>query len=57
MAGLLSPMRYAQVIYLTAPAARPVVLRAAATLPPGDRGRVVVRDLPCLRLHRRGQPR
>jgi hypothetical protein len=46
MGGLLSPMRYAQVIYLTGPAARPVVLRAAAALPPGDRPRVVVRDLP-----------
>ncbi len=46
LSGLLSPMRYAQVIYLTAPAARPVVLRAAAALPPGDRPRVVVRDLP-----------
>jgi hypothetical protein len=46
MGELLSPRRYAQVVYLTAPAARPVVLRAAGTLPPGDRGRVVVRDLP-----------
>ena len=46
MAGLLSPMRYAQVIYLTAPRARPVVTRAAASLPPGEQGRVVVRDLP-----------
>ena len=46
MTGLLSTMRYAQVIYLTAPAARPVVTRAAASLPPGDHPRVVVRDLP-----------
>ena len=46
MTGLLSPMRYAQVIYLTAPAARPVVIRAAAALPPGDQSRLVVRDLP-----------
>jgi len=46
MTGLLSPMRYAQVIYLTAPAARPVVTRAAALLPPGEQSRVVVRDLP-----------
>jgi hypothetical protein len=46
MDGLLSPMRYAQVIYLTAPAARPVVTRAAASLPPGDQPRVAVRDLP-----------
>ena len=46
MGGLLSPMRYAQVIYLTAPAAGPVVTRAAAALPDGDRVRVVVRELP-----------
>ena len=46
MAGLLSPMRYATVVYLTAPAARPVVLRAAALLPPGDQVRVAIRDLP-----------
>jgi hypothetical protein len=46
MSELLSPVRYARVIYLTAPAARPVVLRAAESLPPGDRARVVVRDLP-----------
>ena len=46
MAGLLSPMQYATVVYLTAPAARPVVLRAAASLPPGDQVRVAVRDLP-----------
>src|SRR5208283_2109674 len=46
MAGLLSPMRYATVVYLTAPAARPVVLRAAASLPPGEQARVAVRDLP-----------
>ena len=46
MTGLLTPMRYATVVYLTAPAARPVVLRAAASLPPGDQARVAVRDLP-----------
>ena len=46
MAGLLSPLRYAQVIYLTAPAARPVVTRAAASLPPGDQARMVIRELP-----------
>jgi hypothetical protein len=38
--------RYAQVVYLTAPAARPVVERAAAALPAALAGRVVVRDLP-----------
>jgi hypothetical protein len=46
MAGLLAPMRYAQVIYLTAPAARSVVTRAAASLRPGERSRIVIRDLP-----------
>jgi hypothetical protein len=46
MTGLLSPMWYAQVIYLTAPAARSVVTRAAASLPPGEQARLVVRDLP-----------
>ena len=46
MIGLLSPMQYATVVYLTAPAARPVVLRAAASLPPGEQNRVAVRDLP-----------
>jgi len=46
MAGLLSPMEYALVIYLTAARARPVVTRAAGSLPPGEQSRVVVRDLP-----------
>jgi hypothetical protein len=46
MGGLLSPMRYAQVIYLTAPAAGSVVTRAAALLPAGDQPRVTVRELP-----------
>jgi hypothetical protein len=46
IAGLLSPMRYAQVIYLTAPAAGPVVTRAAATLPAGEQPRLTVRELP-----------
>jgi len=46
MTGLLTSIRYAQVIYLTAPAARPVVTRAAASLPPGEQARMVVRDLP-----------
>ena len=48
MAGLLSPPRYAQVIYLTAPAAQPVVSRAARSLPPGEQPRVTVRDLPAI---------
>ena len=46
LGGLLSPMRYAQVIYLTAPSAGPVVSRAAAAVHEGDRARVVVRELP-----------
>ncbi len=46
MGGLLIPMRYAQVIYLTTPAAGPVVTRAAAALPDGERVRVTVRELP-----------
>ena len=46
MTGLLSPMRYAQVVYLTAPAALPVVTRAAASLPAGEQSRVAIRDLP-----------
>jgi len=46
MTGLLTPMRYAQVIYLTAPAARLVVTRAAASFAAGEQARVVVRELP-----------
>jgi len=46
MGGLLNPLRYAQVIYLTAPPARAVVTRAAAALRAEDQARVVVRELP-----------
>jgi len=46
MTGLLSPMRYALVAYLAAPAALPVVTRAAASLPPGEQARIIVRELP-----------
>jgi len=46
MTGLLSPLQYAQVVYLTAPAARPVVTRAAASLPAGEQSRIAIRDLP-----------
>jgi hypothetical protein len=46
MAGLLAPMRYALVVYLTGPAARSVVTRAVACLPAGEQARVAVRDLP-----------
>jgi hypothetical protein len=46
MTGLLSPLQYAQVIYLTAPAARPVVTRTAASLPVAEQARLVIRDLP-----------
>jgi hypothetical protein len=38
--------RYDRVVYLASPAARSVVGRAAAVLPPGQRSRLVVRDLP-----------
>ena len=33
-------------IYLTAPAARPVVTRSADAIPAGQAARVVIRDLP-----------
>ena len=47
MCGLLTaPAPYAQVIYLTAPAARLVVTRAADTIPAAQQARIVVRDLP-----------
>jgi len=47
MTGLLrGPARYAQVIYLTAPPARPVVTRSAAAIPPDQQARIVIRDLP-----------
>jgi hypothetical protein len=46
MTGLLSPLRYAQVIYLTAPAAQAVVTRTIAGLPAGDQARMAVRALP-----------
>ncbi len=46
MAGLLSHPGYAEVVYLTAPVARPVVARAAAGLPAARRARVAIRDLP-----------
>jgi hypothetical protein len=46
MAVLLSPMRYATVVYLTGPAARLVVSRAVTALPAADQPLVAVRDLP-----------
>ena len=46
MNGLLSRRGYAQVVYLASPAARPVVARAVAGLPAGQRSRVAVRPLP-----------
>jgi hypothetical protein len=46
MAGLVTSAQYAQVVYLTAPAARSVVARAAGRLPDGDRAPVTVRELP-----------
>jgi hypothetical protein len=50
MSGLLARPGYAQVVYLTAPAARPVVVRAVAGLPGPHRARVAVRDLPAAAL-------
>jgi len=46
MNELLSPMRYAQVVYLISPAARPVVIRAVAAFPAGEQSRLAVRALP-----------
>jgi hypothetical protein len=46
MSGLLTgPARYAQVLYLTAPPARPVVTRSAERVPGGP-DRIIIRDLP-----------
>lgn len=45
LAGLLSGP-YAQVIYLTSPAARPVVERAAARFPADQAARITIRYLP-----------
>jgi hypothetical protein len=39
-------MRYAQVIYLTAPPAASVVTRAAGSLRAEDQARVTIRELP-----------
>jgi hypothetical protein len=55
MSGLLGP-QYAQVVYLCAPAARPVVTRAAASLIPDRQDRVTVRDLPPSALTPEGPP-
>jgi hypothetical protein len=44
--GMLSSMKYATVVYLTAPAARSAVRRAVACLPAEDQAKVAVRDLP-----------
>jgi hypothetical protein len=46
LAGLLSRPGYARVVYLTAPAARPVVARAARDLTAARQARVAIRDLP-----------
>ena len=46
MGGLLNPLRYAQVIYLTAPPAALVAARAAAALRAEDQARITVRELP-----------
>jgi hypothetical protein len=46
MGGLAGPARYAQVLYLTAPAARPVVTRSAESVPAGHSPRIMILDLP-----------
>ena len=46
MTGLLTPPRYARVLYLTAAAAESVVTRAAATLPRQEQARLIVENLP-----------
>jgi hypothetical protein len=46
MTELLSPMQYASVVYLTAPAAHRVVTSAAARLGTADRARLAIRGLP-----------
>ena len=48
MDELLTSTQYSLVIYLTAAAARPVVSRAADSLPPGEQSRITVRDLPAI---------
>jgi hypothetical protein len=46
MTGLTTPSGYAQVYYLTAPAARGVVARCAEALPGDSSARVTISDLP-----------
>jgi hypothetical protein len=48
MGELMTSRQYSLVVYLTAPAARSVVTRAAASLPPGEQPRVAVRELPAI---------
>jgi hypothetical protein len=48
MGELLTSTQYSLVVYLTATAARPVVSRAADSLPPGEQSRITVRDLPAI---------
>jgi len=45
---LLTSTQYSLVIHLTAPAARPVVTRAAASLPLGEQPRIAVREVPAI---------
>jgi hypothetical protein len=46
MTEMLTSSKYSQVLYLTAPAARATVTRAATLLPPEDRIALSIRDLP-----------
>ena len=53
--GMISSMKYATVVYLTAPAARSAVRHAVALLPAEDQAMVAVRDLPANAFHPRGR--
>jgi len=56
MAELLTSMRYSQVVYLTAPAARSVVNLAGTSLPPGEQAGLAIRDLPAAAFPPEPQP-
>jgi hypothetical protein len=48
---MLSSMKYATVVYLTAPAARSAVRHAVASLPAEYQAKVAIRDLPANAFH------
>ncbi len=53
--GMLSSLKYATVVYLTAPGARSAVRHAVAALPPEDQAKVAVRDLPASAFRPKGR--